>query len=233
VTQSPLLQVKNLHVCFWHKAQKIAVIKGVSFEVNVGETLAIVGESGCGKTTMLQAIGGLLPPSCVTGSILFQGAHLHTHPQEMLGKKIGMVFQDPFTALNPTMKIGKQITEGLLFHRIASRLEAKQKALQLLHCMAIPDAPLRIQQYPHELSGGQKQRVAIAIALACSPSLLLLDEPTTALDPDTKTIVCSLLQKLQQELLTSMIWISHDLPLVTQMAHRRLVLHKGQVVLPC
>jgi len=225
-----LLKVANLKVSFLHHKEIIQAVKGVSFTLSKGETIAIVGESGSGKTTTLHAITGLIPDAHIEGSVHFQGIDLLKHKQKILGKEIGMVFQDPAVSLNPTMKIRKQIEEGLLFHRLASRAEAKNRALALLHQVEIPDVLIRAEQYPHELSGGQKQRVAIAVALACHPQLLIADEPTTALDTHTKMQVIFLIQKLQKELQMSTIWVSHDLDLMGKICDKILIFYKGQIV---
>lgn len=228
--KEPLLKVTNLKVSFTQRKETVQAVKGVSFTLSEGETIAIVGESGSGKTTTLHAMTGLIPNALIEGSVQFQGVDLLKQSQKRLGKEIGMVFQDPTVSLNPTMKIRKQIEEGILFHRLASRAEAKKRALDLLHQVEIPDVLIRAEQYPHELSGGQKQRVAIAIALACHPRLLIADEPTTALDTHTKMQVIFLIQKLQKDLQMSTIWVSHDLDLMGKICDRILIFYKGQIV---
>jgi oligopeptide transport system ATP-binding protein len=226
----PLIQVQNLKVSFINKNETIHAVQGISFEVFVGESLGIVGESGCGKTSAIQAITGLSPKAVIEGTAYFEGIDLIKKSDQALGKKIGVVFQDPMTSLNPTMKIRAQIAEGMIYHGFATRSESRIKALKLLELVGIPDVALRAEQYPHELSGGQRQRVAIAIALACNPRLLIADEPTTALDVTIQAQIIGLIQQIQKQLRMSLILISHDLRVVAQVCDRILVFYAGKIV---
>jgi ABC-type dipeptide/oligopeptide/nickel transport system ATPase component len=216
----PLLQVKDLWVMF----KKTPVVRGISFEVGEGESVGIVGESGSGKTATVQAINRLTS-GAVTGQILFDN-------QEAIvrGKDIGMVFQDPMTSLNPTMKIGAQIAEGLIYHKMASRQAAKAKALELLRLVGIPDPELRLTQYPHELSGGMRQRVLIAIAIACHPRLLIADEATTALDATTQAQVLDLIKQMRAYFNMSLLVISHDFGVIASLCEKVLVMYGGEIV---
>lgn len=225
-----LLQVKNLTVSFSSRRETTFAVRGISFEVFPGEAVGIVGESGCGKTTAVQAITGLARESLVSGEASFEGINLLNTSQSVLGKKIGMVFQDPMTSLNPTMKIRSQIEEGLIYHRLATKKEAGKRALELLHLVGLPDPVMRAERYPHELSGGQRQRVAIAIALACNPSLLIADEPTTALDVTTQAQILRLIKHLQKQMQMSLILITHDLGVISQVCDRVLVFYAGKIV---
>ena len=226
----PILSVKNLKVSFSNRRETIQAVRGISFDIFPGESVGIVGESGCGKTTAVQAITGLSPRAKVEGSVLFETEDLLKESHKILGKKIGMVFQDPMTSLNPTMKIRTQIEEGMIYHKIASKQEARTRALELLTLVGIPDAKARAQQYPHELSGGQRQRVAIAISLASNPRLLIADEPTTALDVTIQAQIIQLIQKIQKHLQMSLILISHDLGVIGQICDRVLVFYAGKIV---
>ena len=228
--QDPILQVKNLTVSFSSRKETILAVRGISFEVFPGEAIGIVGESGCGKTTAMQAITGLSRGALVKGEASFDGVDLLTASNTVLGKKIGMVFQDPMTSLNPTMKIRSQIEEGLIYHQLATRKEARERALQLLNLVGLPDALVRAERYPHELSGGQRQRVAIAIALACNPSLLIADEPTTALDVTTQAQILRLIKQIQKQMLMSLILITHDLGVISQVCDRVLVFYAGKII---
>lgn len=215
-----MLKVDDLNVTFaMHHA-----VRGVSFEVKPGETVGIVGESGSGKTTAMQAICGLLGSATIAGSFSFEGVN----PKTVLGKKIGLIFQSPMSSLNPTMKIGNQIAEGIIYHQIATKKEALKKAHELLELVGIPAK--RAIQYPHQFSGGQRQRIAIAIALACNPSLLIADEPTTALDSIVQKQILTLIQEIQRKRGMSLIFISHDLKLVSQICDSIIVFYQGKIV---
>ncbi len=215
-----MLKVENLHVSF---AQTQAV-KGINFVVHPGETIGIVGESGSGKTTAMHAICGLLSHATITGKATFDGEN----PRASLGKKIGMVFQSPMSALNPTMKIGSQIAEGMIYHGLATKKGAMQRAKEVLTLVGID--PTRIVQYPHQFSGGQRQRIAIAIALCCNPKLLIADEPTSALDAMTQNQIVELIQNIQKKFQMSLIFISHDLLVVGQICDRILVFYQGKII---
>ena len=233
----PLLKVENLKVCFHTYLGKVEAVRDISFEVMPGETIAIVGESGCGKSVTAQAILRLIPTppgEIEEGKIYFQERELLHAPKRLMkqirGKEIGMIFQDPMTSLNPTMRIGKQIMEGLRLHQHLSKHEARQRALELLHLVEISNPEKRIDQYPHEFSGGMRQRVMIAIALACNPKLLIADEPTTALDVTIQAQILELMKTVQKKMGTSIILITHDLGIVASVCDRVLVMYAGQIV---
>lgn len=203
----PLLEVKNLSVRFGN----FEAISGCHLEIAPGASVGIIGASGSGKTALVHAIAGISKGE-VRGEILFQ-----RKKKIQLGLDIGMVFQDPMTYLNPTMKIGSQIAEGMLYHRLISKNEARAKVIELLQLVGIPNPEMRFGQYPHELSGGQRQRVLIAIAIACGPKLLIADEPTTALDIMTQMEILKLIQNLQKQLNMALLMISHDMRVITSM----------------
>lgn len=232
-----LLEMKNLKVQFDIFGAHIQAVRGVSLELNVGETLAIVGESGSGKSVTAKAIMGLIPnpPGKITlGEILFEGNDLVKYTQKQMqkvrGKDISMIFQDPMTALNPTMKIGKQIMEGLIKHQNLSKSEARNKAIELLTLVGIPNPDKRVDEYPHQFSGGMRQRVVIAIALACNPKLLIADEPTTALDVTIQAQILDLMRDIQKKTGTAIILITHDLGVVANLAQRVAVMYGGKVI---
>ncbi len=209
-------------------------MRGVSFEVNEGEAVGIVGESGSGKSAAVQGFTRLSAASQISGKAWFEGEELLQKTEKELrkirGRKIGMIFQDPMTSLNPTMKIGTQIAEGLIYHRLASRKEAWEKAIELLHLVGVPEAEIRVSQFPHQFSGGMRQRATIAIALACNPRLLIADEPTTALDVTIQAQILDLLKKLQKHFQTSLLLITHDLGVVSSICDRVLVMYAGKIV---
>lgn len=233
----PILQVKDLHVSFQVKGGEVKAVRGMNFEIGKGETVAIVGESGSGKSVTAQTIMRLIPspPSIIKqGEILFQGQDLlkksNKEMEEIRGRDIGMIFQDPMTSLNPTIKVGKQITEVLIKHQKMSAAEAKQRGIEMLKLVGIKNAEARFNQYPHEFSGGMRQRVMIAIALACRPALLIADEPTTALDVTIQAQIMDVMKEMQQRLGTSIILITHDLGVVAGMCDRVIVMYAGEVV---
>lgn len=234
----PLLQVNNLRVSYRVHDGEVQAVRGVNFSVGKGEAVAIVGESGCGKSVTAQSIMRLIPmpPGEIKAgsSIRFQNRELlELSEQEMRrvrGKEIGMIFQDPMTSLNPTMTVGGQIMEGLKLHLNMSGAEAKERALELLDLVGIPNPQTRLKQYPHEFSGGMRQRVMIAIALACNPALVIADEPTTALDVTIQAQILRLMKDLQEKLGTSIIMITHDLGIVADMCDRVVVMYAGKVV---
>jgi len=237
VNVKTLLEVKDLHVSFNTYAGEVQAVRGVTFDLKQGESLAIVGESGSGKSVTSQAIMKLIPtPPGVykNGQILFDGKDLvklsNKEMESVRGSSIGMIFQDPMTSLNPTMTVGKQIAEGLIKHHGLSKAEALNRAVEMLKLVGIPTPEMRIKQYPHEFSGGMRQRVMIAIALACSPKLLIADEPTTALDVTIQAQILDLMKDLQQKLDTSIIIITHDLGVVADMAQRVVVMYAGQII---
>jgi oligopeptide/dipeptide ABC transporter ATP-binding protein len=219
-----LLEVQNLCVDFAIGKKTLHAVRNISFEMQEGEAVGIVGESGCGKSATAQAIAHLSKAK-VSGKILFENQQ-----NVGAGKKIGMIFQDPMSSLNPTMKIGSQITEGLIFHKMASRTEAKKKTIELLELVGISDPLIRMQQYPHHLSGGMRQRVLIAIALACRPKLLIGDEPTTALDKANKIQILDLIKKMQKHFQMSLLLISHDFDVIAKVCDQVLVMYAGKIV---
>lgn len=230
-----ILQVNDLHISFKTFAGKVQAVRGVDFELRKGETLAIVGESGSGKSVTNKAIVGILSKNAVIerGSILYHGQDVtkYTEKQftEIRGSKIAMIFQDPLSSLNPVMKIGKQIMEALRAQQL-SKAEAKAKALELMEAVGIPNAEKRFHQYPFQFSGGMRQRIVIAIALACDPEILICDEPTTALDVTIQAQILDLIKKIQQERQLSVIFITHDLGVVANVADRVGVMYAGKVV---
>lgn len=232
-----ILEVKNLTVSFRDEKKRSNVVSDVSFDLFENEIIGIVGESGSGKSVLLQSILNLISPSkgkIESGTVLFQGQDLLKKSSKELigirGKKISMVFQEPIPSLNPTMKIGHQITESMLIHKLYTKKTAKIKALELLEKVGILYPKSRFEQYPHELSGGICQRVILAIALACNPAILLLDEPTTALDVMTQSKVLDLILQTHKQNKTSIILISHDLGVISKMTDRTLVMYQGKIV---
>ncbi|OPA78452.1 peptide ABC transporter ATP-binding protein [Paenibacillus selenitireducens] len=233
----PILEVKNLNVSFHVRGGEVKAVRGVNFHVNKGEAVAIVGESGCGKSVTAQTIMRLLPtpPSFIKeGSVIFNGEDLlkksEKEMESIRGKDIGMIFQDPMTSLNPTITIGKQITEGLIKHQNVSKKDAYARAIEMLNLVGIPNPDARFSQYPHEFSGGMRQRAMIAIALACNPALLIADEPTTALDVTIQAQILDVMKDLQKRLGISIILITHDLGVVADMCDRVVVMYAGKVV---
>lgn len=230
-----LLEVRNLSIELQtHRGPALAV-RDASFTLERGDTLGLVGESGCGKSITVMALMGLLPEGArVTGSILFEGRELVGLPErdfcELRGDRIGMVFQEPMTALNPVHTVGHQVAEPLRLHRRLSAADARREAIALLDRVGIPDAARRIDAYPHQFSGGQRQRITIAMALACGPDLLIADEPTTALDVTIQRQILDLMRELVAERGMAMILISHDLGVIAQNVRRMLVMYGGSVV---
>lgn len=232
-----LLEVNNLKINFKTYAGIVHAVRGVNFELYEGETLAIVGESGSGKSVTSNALMKLIPQPpgiYADGQILFDGRDLipltEKEMTKVRGNDIAMIFQDPMTALNPTMKVGRQITEVILKHKKVSRHEAKNRAIELLTQVGIPMPEKRFNQYPHEFSGGMRQRVVIAIALAADPKLLIADEPTTALDVTIQAQILELMKDIQKKRNTSIIFITHDLGVVANVADRVAVMYAGQIV---
>lgn len=234
-----ILDIKNLNVSFNTYAGTAHAVRGIDFHLNKGENLAIVGESGCGKTVTAKAIMGLLPsPQSVVGKegseINFEGKNLLNFREiemtKIRGKEISMIFQDPMTSLNPTMKIGDQIAESVFLHNSVSHSEAKKVALRMLELVRIPNGEMRVNQYPFEFSGGMRQRAMIAIALACNPKILIADEPTTALDVTIQAQIMDLIGDLQKELNTGVILVTHDLGVVASVADRIQVMYAGKIV---
>ena len=234
----PLLEVKNLRINFKTYAGLVQAVRGVDFTLVKGETLAIVGESGSGKSVTSNALMRLIPQPAgryEDGQILFEGKDLlklsEREMESIRGNEIAMIFQDPMTALNPTMRVGKQIMEVILTHKKGvSKEAAKQRAIELLAEVGIPDPERRFKQYPHEFSGGMRQRVVIAIALAAEPKILIADEPTTALDVTIQAQILELMKKIQEKNGNAIIFITHDLGVVANVADRVAVMYAGQIV---
>lgn len=232
-----LLEVKNLYVSFDTYAGEVQAVRGVSFDVCKGEVVAVVGESGCGKSVTSQTIMRIVPspPGRIkSGEIIFDGTDITKLSDKQMekyrGSQMGMIFQDPMTSLNPTMKVGIQIAEGLIRHQKLKRKEAFKKAVDMLKLVGIPNPEKRATQYPHELSGGMRQRVVIAIALACQPKLLIADEPTTALDVTIQAQILELMNELKDKLGTAIILITHDLGVVAGMAEKIVVMYAGKII---
>ena len=233
----PLLVVKNLETQFKTQDGIVKAVNNVSFHVDRGETLGIVGESGSGKSVTSLSIMRLIPNPpgrIVGGQIIFDGDNLLDYTEEEMrhirGNRIAMIFQDPMTSLNPVLTIGRQITESLELHMKLTPKEARNRAVELLQMVGIPGAARRLDDYPHQFSGGMRQRVMIAMALSCNPELLIADEPTTALDVTIQAQILELIQRLQHELGTAVIIITHDLGVVAGMADRVIVMYAGRVV---
>ena len=231
-----ILSIENLRIHFETFAGEVQAIRGVNLKLHKGETLALVGESGSGKSVTAKSIMKLLSNNAVVkeGTITFKGENIleksERDMQSIRGKKIAMIFQDPMTSLDPTMKIGKQITEVIIKHEKASKEEADKRAEELLELVGIQNAKERMKQYPHQFSGGQRQRIVIAIALACNPDVLIADEPTTALDVTIQAQILELLKELQQQFQMAIIFITHDLGVVANVADRVAVMYAGKVV---
>ena len=231
-----ILSIENLRIHFETFAGEVQAIRGVNLKLEKGETLALVGESGSGKSVTAKSVMKLLSNNAVVkeGAIIFKGENIleksERDMQSIRGKKIAMIFQDPMTSLDPTMKIGKQITEVIMKHEKASKEEADKRAEELLELVGIPNAKERMKQYPHQFSGGQRQRIVIAIALACNPDVLIADEPTTALDVTIQAQILELLKELQQQFQMAIIFITHDLGVVANVADRVAVMYAGKVV---
>jgi len=234
---TPELLVKNLKVSFAASKKELIAVRGISYQLNQGEILALVGESGCGKTVSALSILRLIqepPGKIVSGEILFAGKDLlklkKKELQDLRGKDIAMIFQDPMTSLNPVLTIGEQIIETLLRHTSLSRKKAREKSFRLLEQVEIPSPKQKLDQYPHQLSGGMRQRVMIAMALSCSPRILIADEPTTALDVLIQAQILSLLKKIKNDTQMSILLITHDLGVVAEVAERVMVMYAGEIV---
>jgi oligopeptide transport system ATP-binding protein len=232
-----LLEVKDLHVHFKMDAGLLHAVRGVSFSLKAGETLGVVGESGCGKSAMAKSLVGLLSKETAdtAGDILYKDQNLslfkEKEMQKIRGKEIAMVFQDPMTSLNPTLKVGFQIVEGFLRHHPDTSLKTAQEyAIEMLELVGIPQARERMEEYPHTLSGGMRQRVMIALALASRPQLLIADEPTTALDVTIQAQILDLMKNIQRKTGTSIILITHDLSVVAGFCDRVMVMYGGKIV---
>src|ERR687894_2710128 len=232
-----ILEGKDLEISFSTYAGEVHAVRGVTFDLRRGETLAIVGESGSGKSVTAKSIMRLLPEAnsiIKGGEIAFEGRDLlelsESRMQGIRGSKIAMVFQDPMTSLDPTMRVGRQITESLKKHLGMSGRRAGERALELLKMVGIPNAEERLRQYPHQFSGGMRQRIVVAIALSCDPQVLIADEPTTALDVTIQAQILELLRELQERLGMSIVLITHDLGVVASTAHRIAVMYGGKII---
>ena len=233
----PLLQVENLHTHFFTPAGVVKAVRGVSFRVDRGETVGIVGESGSGKSVTSLSLMRLVPDPpgrIVEGSIKLEGSEILTQPEREMrgirGRRMSMVFQDPFSSLNPTMMLGEQVAEALRIHERVSKREARDRTIELFRAVRIPSPEIRYRQYPHQVSGGQRQRVMIAIAFSTSPDLLIADEPTTALDVTVQAQIISLMADFQKKSNAAILLITHDLGVVAEMCDRVLVMYAGRIV---
>jgi len=234
---APLLQVKDLRTEFVTQDGIVHAVNGISFDLEEGETLGVVGESGCGKSVSMLSLMRLIPQPpgrIVSGEVLFQGEDLLKLSDDAIrrvrGNKIAMVFQDPMTSLNPVLTIGKQISESLVLHLGMDKAQARRRAIELLEMVNIPEAHARVDDYPHQFSGGMRQRVMIAMALSCNPQLLIADEPTTALDVTIQAQIIDLIKELRDELGMAIIWITHDLGIVAGLVDRVQVMYAGYAV---
>ena len=231
-----LLEVKNLCVNFGTYGGEVKAVRGVTFDLHKGETLAIVGESGSGKSVACKTIMRILSSNgyIKDGQILFDGKDLtkisEKDMEKVRGKDIAMIFQDPMTSLNPTMTIGKQIMEPIIKHQGFSKEDARKRAIELIELVGISDAEKRFKQYPHQFSGGMRQRIVIAISLACNPKVLIADEPTTALDVTIQAQIVELIKDLQEKTGVAVIFITHDLGVVANMADRVAVMYAGKII---
>ncbi|MCJ2095188.1 ABC transporter ATP-binding protein [Methylobacterium sp. J-072] len=236
VSGVPLLSIENLQVHFRTPDGANRAVDGVSFAIQAGETLAIVGESGCGKSVTAMSILRLLPepPASIAGAIRFEGKNLLDLPiramRKIRGNDISVIFQEPMTSLNPVLTVGRQIGETLRLHQGLSRREAEARAVEMLTLVGIPEPVRRVREYPHQLSGGMRQRVMIAIALACSPKLLIADEPTTALDVTIQAQILDLMRDLKRRVGAAIMLITHDLGVVAEVADRVVVMYAGRKV---
>jgi oligopeptide/dipeptide ABC transporter ATP-binding protein len=232
-----ILQVKDLRVRFHIAEGTVYAVNGVSFHLNYGETIAVVGESGCGKSVTMMSLLGLIPippGEIASGETLYNEHDLlkltDTELERIRGKEIAMVFQDPMTALNPVLSIGRQLSEPLRVHLGMNAKDTRKRSLELLEQVGIPDPAHRLGEFPHQCSGGQRQRIMIAMALACSPSILIADEPTTALDVTIQAQIVELVQGIRKQMNMAVIWITHDLGVVAGMADRVIVMYAGFIV---
>lgn len=234
--QDSLLSIHNLRTRFHTYEGVLTAVDGIGLEVYRGETLGVVGESGCGKSVTALSILRLLasPPAEIQGEILFDGKNLLSMSldeiRQIRGNSISMIFQEPMTSLNPVLTIGEQISEAIKLHQGVTRQEAWSKAVEMLRIVQIPSPEIRAREYPHKLSGGMRQRAMIAMALSCHPRLLLADEPTTALDVTIQAQIVELMERLKEEIRTSIVLITHNLGLIAEMAKRVVVMYMGKVV---
>jgi oligopeptide transport system ATP-binding protein len=237
IEPSVVLQVEGLTTEFATDEGIVHAVNGISYALKEGETLGVVGESGCGKTVHALSVLRLVPPPAgriVAGEVLYLGIDLlrlsDEEMRQMRGREIAMIFQDPMTSLNPVLTVGEQIMEPLVWHLEMNKRQARTRAAELLDLVGFPEAGQRLDSYPHEFSGGMRQRAMIAMALACDPKLLIADEPTTALDVTIQAQILDLVNRLRERLKMSMIWITHDLGVVAGLAHRVIVMYAGHIV---
>jgi oligopeptide transport system ATP-binding protein len=235
--RKPILQVENLETRFKTSDGMVYAVNGVTFDLYEGESLGVVGESGCGKSVTMMSLLQLIPqpPGIIAGGqAMFHGKDLlqlkADEIRDVRGSQIGMIFQDPMTSLNPVLTIGKQVSEPLMLHLKMNKAEALDRVVELLKLVGIPEAEKRLNQYPHQFSGGMRQRVMIAMALACNPQILIADEPTTALDVTIQAQIVDLVKRLRNELGMSVIWITHDLGVVAGFAERVIVMYAGYII---
>jgi len=234
--KTPVLKVENLAISYEIRKGEVPAVRNVSFEVNRGETFGLVGESGCGKSTVAFGIVNFLGRNgkILEGSILFQGRELRGRTEEELrrlrGDQISMVYQDPMSALNPTLRVGDQLSEVLIVHRGLSKDDAYEKCIDMLNRVYMPDPETVMTRYPHQLSGGQQQRVVIAMALLNNPALLIMDEPTTALDVTVEAVVLDLIDELRREFDMAIMYITHNLGVIARVSDRVGVMYAGEIV---
>lgn len=231
---TPLLDVRNLDISILGSSKKVQVVKDLNFSVGASEVFGLVGESGCGKSLTALSIMGLLPENAqAEGRIIFKGQDLLSLDSESMrrlrGKEISIIFQEPMTSLNPVLTIGYQISEVLITHLNLSKKEAMERSIGLLRSVKIPSPEIRIKEYPHQMSGGMRQRVMIAMAIACNPSVLIADEPTTALDVTIQSQILNLLQNLRKEMGMSLLLITHDLGIISENADRVAIMYAGRI----
>lgn len=234
--KNKVLEVKGLHVTFHTFQGDVQAVRGVTWHLNEKETIAIVGESGCGKTVSIQTVMGLNTGKSVKieGSVLFEGLDLvqenMKEVRKLQGDRMSMIFQDPFTFLNPTMTVGKQIMEAYREHRKVSKQEARERCLEILRLISFPDPEKNMKRYPHQLSGGMRQRIMVAMAIICDPKVLFADEPTTALDVTIQAQIVDLMKDLTKKIDASIVLITHDMGVVANMADRIYVMYAGKIV---
>ena len=234
---SKLLEVTDLRTRFQTPEGTVRAVNGISFYIDEGETVAVVGESGCGKSVSMMSLLQLIPTppgEIYSGTVLYRGDDLLKKPEQEMedirGREISMIFQDPMTSLNPVLSIGRQLTESLRVHLGMNQEQAERRAVEMLESVGIPDPARRLGDFPHQFSGGMRQRVMIAMALSCAPSLLIADEPTTALDVTIQAQIVELVARLRESLHMAIIWITHDLGVVAGMADRVIVMYAGYIV---
>ncbi len=237
VASGHLLEVRNLTTRFYTEDGPVHAVNGISYTLDEGETLGVVGESGCGKSVHALSIMRLIPspPGKIEkGEVIFKGRDLLKIPEsemrQVRGAEIAMIFQDPMTSLNPVLTVGFQIMEALQFHQGMDKQQARERTVELLEMVGIPEAPLRVDDYPHQFSGGMRQRAMIAMGLSCNPSILIADEPTTALDVTIQAQIVDLVKRLQEKLGMAVIWITHDLGVVARLATRVNVMYAGSII---